>query len=75
MNIIQVNADILSGILKEKKKADFSTLLTASKFNDVELWAAIGWIACEGRLDTACETVNGNTILLFSLFDQTVDTL
>lgn len=74
MNIIQENADILIRILKENKKADFRTLLSVSKLNDVELWAAIGWIASKDMLDVASETVNGNTVLMFSLFDQDVDT-
>ena len=67
MNVISKKAEILWELLQEEKNAEFSNLIKESKLDDIEFWAAIGWLSCEGKLDCRREMENGKNKIYFSL--------
>lgn len=67
MNIIGRNAQMLWTLLQNKENAEVGKLMKESKLSDIEFWAAIGWLSCEGKLDCSTETRDGRTTIVFSL--------
>jgi Protein of unknown function (DUF2582). len=53
IELIGTNAGAVWAILSEKGESGFKALKKATKLKDKEVWAALGWLAREGKLVVA----------------------
>ena len=66
-SLIGKNAGILWTLLQGKDNEEVTKLKKESKLSDAELWAAIGWLSREGKLNCSTEKKGRKSLTFFSL--------
>lgn len=68
-SLIGKNAGVIYTVLQGKGKLEVSKLKKESKLTDAEMWAAIGWLSREDKLECTTEKKARKTIVSYSLKD------
>ncbi len=66
-NTIGVNAGVIWRLLDDNKRWEYSELRKASGLSDRDLNAAIGWLACENKIQFLCDKNNDKEYLYLEL--------
>ena len=68
-SLIGKNAGIVYKLLQGKSNVEVAKLKKESKLTDSEMWAAIGWLSREDKLECTTEKKARKTFVYYSLKD------